>query len=211
MRRPTSAPGDSVLTVACSATLVGALLLLLVACGQATSTEQPTDTAQPSSTPPSPAETPTTEPSTESPTENPTASASLEPATPEPATPPPAATPGSGTGSAASCSGSDENRDFFASMAAAVDWAVYCPVLADGWFVDDGRYRLAGGGGSDQLRRPGTAGSSQQGLRSTGDGCARGRDVGAVDFGDRTGSLIAGDDGPGQSSSIGAPIRAGSS
>lgn len=47
---------------------------------------------------------------------------------------------------AAACAGNDENRDFYVAVAEAVDWAVLCPVLPDGWFVDAGSYRLAGGG-----------------------------------------------------------------
>jgi hypothetical protein len=126
----------------------------------------------------------------------------MEPATPEPATaapPNPSDQPSTNPGSAAGCSGSDENRDFFASMAAAVDWTVYCPVLPDGWFVNDGQYRLAGGGwmriGYDG---PGDDGILlQQGAFCTDDGgCVpAGQDAGETAFGDRTGTLVAGGDG----------------
>lgn len=47
---------------------------------------------------------------------------------------------------AAACTGNDENRAFFAGVAEAVAWDVYCPVLPGGWFVDTGSFRLAGGG-----------------------------------------------------------------
>jgi hypothetical protein len=100
---------------------------------------------------------------------------------------------------AASCSGSDENRDFFASMAAAVDWPVYCPVLADGWFVQEGQYRLADGGRLEivyvgpqraQITLDEGAFCTIQG------GCVPpGQDVGAAPFGDRDGTLVALDDG----------------
>lgn len=103
-------------------------------------------------------------------------------------------------GSAAACSGSDANRDFFASMAAAVDWTVYCPVLPDGWFVDDGQYRLAGGGWMEI----GYAGPSEARILlregafcgDSGGECApAGREVGEAAFADRVGTLIEGGDG----------------
>jgi hypothetical protein len=200
-RRPSRAPG-AVRSVGrwFHVILIGGLVVALAACGQATSTGQPTNTGQPSEAASSPAETPSSGSSIEPPIDNPTASTTPEPSLPESqATPPPAATPGTGTGSAASCSGSDENRDFFASMAAAVDWTVYCPVLADGWFVDDGRYRLAGGGWLEiSYDGPGDTRLilQQGGFCSSDDGCVpAGRSVGPVEFGDRTGSLIASDDG----------------
>jgi hypothetical protein len=62
--------------------------------------------------------------------------------TPEPtdeATAPPA-------GSADACTGSEDNRKFFADVAAAVDWPVLCAALPKGWFVATGSYRLANGG-----------------------------------------------------------------
>lgn len=98
-----------------------------------------------------------------------------------------------------SCSGSDENRDFFASMAAAVDWPVYCPILPDGWFVGDGQYRLAGGGWME-ITYDGPS-NAQLLLRQgffcdASDGCVPpGQDVDAAPFADRAGRLIAGADG----------------
>jgi hypothetical protein len=180
--------------------LAAVLSAVLAACGQATSTDQPTDTGQPSSAAASPDASPTVAPVSEPPGETPAESAST---TPEPVTPePPAtagATPADGTGSAASCSGSDENRDFFASMAAAVDWTVYCPVLGEGWFVDDGRYRLAGGGWLEiSYDGPGDARLilRQGAFCDSGDGCVpSGTEVGQVAFGDRTGTLVDGGDG----------------
>lgn len=99
----------------------------------------------------------------------------------------------------AECSGSDENRDFFASMAAAVDWTVYCPVLPNGWFVRDGQYRLAGGGWMEiGYNGPGNAGITlrEGAFCHDGGGCVpTGREVGETAFGDRIGMLVAGDDG----------------
>jgi hypothetical protein len=47
---------------------------------------------------------------------------------------------------AAACTGTDANREFFATVATKVDWDVYCAVLPKGWSVDTGSYRTAGGG-----------------------------------------------------------------
>ena len=84
-------------------------------------------------------------------------------------------------------------------MAAAVEWTVYCPVLSNGWFVDDGRYRLAGGGWLE-ISYDGPGDSRvilrQGGFCETADGCVpSGEEVGSTAFGDRTGTIIAGDDG----------------
>lgn len=200
-RRPSGAPGGigsigrrtrSVLLV----TLLGAL----AACGQATSTVQPSEAGIVPSVAPASSEAAPTEPPASGPGESPT---EAPPTTPPPATPEPAASPTApptaGTGSAARCSGSDENRDFFASMAAAVDWTVYCTVLDDDWFVDDGRYRLAGGGWLEiGYDGPGDARLilRQGAFCSESDGCVpAGREIGPTPFGDRAGTLIADDDG----------------
>ena len=44
------------------------------------------------------------------------------------------------------CTGSDANRQFFSSVALAVDWTVLCGALPKGWFLSTGTYRLANGG-----------------------------------------------------------------
>lgn len=101
--------------------------------------------------------------------------------------------------SASDCTGTDENWTFYESVAAAVDWTVYCPVLPSGWFVEAGQYRLAGGGRlAITYRGPG-------GARFTLDegawcqdesGCTpSGADSGAAAFGDREGTLVATDTG----------------
>jgi hypothetical protein len=180
--------------------LLAALLAVFVAaCGQATSTEQPTASTPPSSEG-APTDSATTDPGTDAPTDAPSTSA--EPTAPEPTATGPtgsSAAPTDGTGSASSCSGSDENRDFFASMAAAVDWTVYCPSLPDGWFVDDGQYRLANGGWMEiSYDGPGEARFvlRQGAFCETGDGCVpAGTETGDAPFGDRTGRFVAGADG----------------
>lgn len=175
--------------------LLAAITVALGACGQATSTDPSNPSDQAGSTD-------AVEPS--SPTDNPSEQPNETPGPTVPEPPPTApSNPQDGSsaspGSAAACSGSDENRDFFASMAAAVDWAVYCPVVPDGWFVDDGQYRLAGGGWMRiSYDGPGDARILlQQGAFCTeSGGCVpSGRDVAETAFGDRTGLLVAGDDG----------------
>ncbi|HEX5591207.1 MAG TPA: hypothetical protein VFX65_13030 [Candidatus Limnocylindrales bacterium] len=105
----------------------------------------------------------------------------------DPATPPP--TP------AGACSGSDANREFFAQAAASMHWSVYCAVLPDGWFVENGTYRLASGGRLDiTYRGPGGAHLSlAEGNLCEGsevDECApRDAVIGPAAFGDRQGEL----------------------
>ena len=178
--------------------LVAVFVLLLAGCDQATSTDTPSGSV-PSSEAGS-GEPGSPDVPTDAPTDTPTASA--DPNTPDPGATAPAgssADPSSGTGSAAACTGSDENRDFFASMAAAVDWTVYCPVVSDGWFVEDGMYRLADGGWMEiSYDGPGDARIvlRQGGFCDAGDGCVpSGIDVGDAAFGDRTGTFVAVADG----------------
>jgi len=126
-------------------------------------------------------------------------------ATPDAATPPAQSSPtAAGTASlaldpAADCTGTAKNRTFYGSVAAAVDWKVYCPVLPSGWFVDQGSYRLAGGGRLViGYRGPGGAHItlSEGAWCRDGSGCVpTGTDGGATAFGDRGGSLIAADGG----------------
>jgi hypothetical protein len=106
---------------------------------------------------------------------------------------------GPGGDAAADCSGSNENRDFFASMAAAVDWVVYCPVLPTGWFVESGQYRLADGGRLEIVYRgPERAQITlDEGAFCTiQGGCVPpGQDVAATAFDGQDGLLVALDDG----------------
>lgn len=127
------------------------------------------------------------------PTDDPVATdeASTAPATDEPSST-------AGTGPAAACAGNDDNRDFFAAVAEAVDWVVYCPVLGSGWFVDAGQYRLAGGGWMEIAYRgpDGARLEFRQGAACSDPGCVpSGEDAGEVAFGDMTGTLVVMDDG----------------
>jgi hypothetical protein len=81
---------------------------------------------------------------------SPTAAATSGPTAPPipGASPTASAGPGASPGDLAACSGSDANRAFFASAAAAVPWDVYCAVLPKGWFVESGSRK---GGAAGQL------------------------------------------------------------
>jgi hypothetical protein len=128
-------------------------------------------------------------PPTEAPTDGPTEA---------PETDAPTATATSGSGPAAGCAGSDENRDFFASVAAAVAWPVYCPVLGNGWFVDAGQYRLADGGRMEIAYR-GPSGARiqlRQGAFCEGDDCVPdGATIGDAAYGGMAGVLVELDGG----------------
>jgi hypothetical protein len=123
----------------------------------------------------------------------PTGSPSLEPET----------TPTSSAGTvihqAAECSGSDDNRRWFAGLADLVAWPVYCPVLPGGWVVDTGTYHLANGGRMEitYRNRSGQRLELHEGaFCSDGSGCMpAGADAGEALFGDQTGRLIGADDG----------------
>jgi hypothetical protein len=111
----------------------------------------------------------------------------------------PPASPSAPATPASACAGNDDNRDFYASFAEAVEWDVYCPTLPDGWFVENGTYRLSGGAWMEIVYRgPGGARFGlQEGAfcREDGDCVPDGTDVGAAAFGDREGTLVAAGDG----------------
>jgi hypothetical protein len=176
--------------------------VLLGACVGAGPAGAPTSGASPSDAPST--EAPATEPAatasaelTPAPTES--AASPSEPATASPAPPAESEEPTAALGAAGACSGSDDNRDFYAEAAASFAWDVYCPVLGPGWFVTTGEYRLADGGRLEiAYRGPGEATLT---LRE-GTFCAAanrclpaGTDAGDASFGDRAGTLVALDDG----------------
>ena len=150
-----------------------------VAAPSAESTPEPSATAASTPVP--------TAPPTEAPTATPTAAASAEP------TPTPTA------GSAAACTGSDDNRAFFEDVAAAFDWPVYCAVLPARWSVESGRYRSAGGGWMEMFYR-GPNGARfelhEGAFCGDADGCVpNGPNAGSAAFGDQSGTLVNGSDG----------------
>ena len=106
--------------------------------------------------------------------------------------------PSKGAGSLADCTGTSENRDFFASVASAVDWPVYCAVLPAGWF-DFGSYSLARGGRMEMTYK-GPSGARLElhegSFCQDPGGCVpSGTDSGTTAFGDREGTLVVAADG----------------
>lgn len=147
-------------------------------------------TAAAPSTEPSPSTEPTTVPTatpTEAVTPAPTAAASTEPS------------PTGEAGPADACTGTDDNREFFADVAAAFDWPVYCAILPARWSVESGQYRSAGGGWMViAYQGPGGAGFElhEGAYCAEDDGCAPdGADAGSAAFGDQSGTLVTGSDG----------------
>jgi hypothetical protein len=183
-----------------SSALLAVIVLLIAAC-------IPTTVAPPASS------SPVAVASASSSVEEPSASqeASAEPASEEPpasdvpaesaspAASESAASPSAGAGPAAACSGTDKNREFFQSAAAAVKWTVYCAVLPTGWFVDSGTYRSSGGGWLQiAYKGPGAARLElrEGAFCTTPDGCVpAGTDAGSASLGDRSGTLVKLDSG----------------
>ena len=162
------------------------LALLVAACG---STESSTPAPSAGSTTPGSTNAPGP---TGGPTEQPTGEAT-EPPTGSPSGAP-TDTPAPSAGSADACSGSDENRAFYASVAGDVTWQVYCAVLPAGWFVDAGSFRLAGGG-KLEISYKGPGGQRiemRQGTWCAGvDDCIpTGPDAGSASYGDRPARLV---------------------
>lgn len=109
-------------------------------------------------------------------------------------TPLPTVSPSPRPGSANACSGTAENRNFYAALAASVAWDVYCAVLPPGWFVDSGSYRLSNGGQLSITYR-GPAGARL--VVREGSYCAgvpncipSGTDAGSARFGERDARLL---------------------
>lgn len=194
-------PSRNRLTIA----LIAALALGVAACGGSTPTSRPaassgattapvtsdapgtdapaTDTPQGSETPTEPVATdaPTDAPATDTPTEAPSPTGSEQP------------------GVADACSGNDNNRTFFESVAKAVDWTVLCAVLPKGWSVSTGSYRLANGGKVIiSYKGPGgaTLALSEGAFCAGGDGCVpSGTDISDAALGPLAGTLVGLDDG----------------
>ena len=174
--------------------------VLVAACAGPTATEPPGSLA-PATATPEPATPESATPDASSATPATPEPATAEPATPEPATEEPVGEPTEPTddGSAAGgCTGTDENRAFYRKFARVVDWAVYCPVLPNGWFVGTGQWRQAEGGRLEiSYRGPNGAGAMlQEGSFCPGGDCVpSGEEVGPVPFGDLEGTLVRTADG----------------
>jgi hypothetical protein len=176
--------------------LFAVTLLIVAACvPEARPTETPdVTTPSPSASPTDVVATPSSSvpvDPTDVPVETPTSSPTVEPSE---ETPSESVGPG-----AAACSGSDANRDFFEDAASVLNWTVYCAVLPTGWFVNSGEYRRAGGGRLEiAYRGPGGARLElhEGAYCAAGDGCVpSGTEAGEASFGDKSGTLIATDDG----------------
>jgi hypothetical protein len=170
---------------------------LVVACGgSAGETDSPGPTATPVAEPTATADAATPAAVSPEPADTPAPSAPASPIPTAVGSEPPAS---AGPGVADACTGTDANRDFFESVAAAVAWPVYCPVLPGGWFVDAGEYRLAAGGRMEiTYRGPGGARLElrEGAFCATDDGCVpAGTELGDAPFGDLTGTLVSADDG----------------
>lgn len=125
-----------------AAAVVLAVAIAVAGCGTATTSTDPTTASSPPGTLPS-AGIPSIAAATPSAVETPDSpSPSDSPATPSPTRPVPSSP-------AAQCSGTSENRDFFATVAGLVTWDVYCAVVPDGWYIESGRWRLKDGGRLD--------------------------------------------------------------
>jgi hypothetical protein len=125
------------------------------------------------------------------------------PTTPKPTKTPKPSASGAGasldTGTAADCSGSDDNRTFFAGVAAQVDWTVVCAVLPKRWFVSAGSFRLAKGGKlliSYKGPNGATLSLSEGAWCTDASGCVpSGDDLGNAALGPMSGTLIGANGG----------------
>jgi hypothetical protein len=170
--------------------------LLVGACIPSTATPSLGATATPPATASASAALPSAsdQPSASATAEQPSASSptATDSATPSAAGASPSGS--TGPGSAAACSGTDNNRAFFQTAAAAVKWTVYCAVLPAGWFVDSGSYRGTSGGWV-QIAYKGPGGARfelhEGAFCTTPDGCVPpGTDAGTAPFGNLTATLV---------------------
>jgi hypothetical protein len=182
---------------ACLATLlVAAFVGACVGGSSATDTPSATDSADPSPAVPIETASPSSEPPTPLPTDPAESEAPSDAPGAESSGSPPAS---DAAGSADACSGTDNNRDFYADAAAALAFDVYCPVLPRGWFVDEGQYQLRSGG-LLQISYKGPSGAVldllERGPCQAGDDCMpAGTQEGSAMFGNRSAELVAKDDG----------------
>ena len=168
------------------------IAVLVAACG-ATQTSQPPASGSPAASQASaePAASPS---GTDTASAAPSAGSDGSPSPQGSASPLPSADASARPGSADACSGTAENRDFYAALAASVAWDVYCAALPQGWFVESGSYRLSNGGQlSITYKGPGGARLAvREGGYCAGhpDCIPAGTDAGAARFGDRDARLL---------------------
>ena len=168
------------------------IAVLAAACG-ATQTPQPPASGSPAASQASaePASSPS---GTDAASAAPSTGSDGSPSPQGSASPLPSADASARPGSADACSGTAENRDFYAALAASVAWDVYCAALPQGWFVESGSYRLSNGGQlSITYKGPGGARLAvREGGYCAGhpDCIPAGTDAGAARFGDRDARLL---------------------
>jgi hypothetical protein len=168
------------------------IVVLVAGCG-ATQTPQPPASGSPAASQASaePASSPS---GTDAASAAPSAGSDGSPSPQGSASPLPSADASARPGSADACSGTAENRDFYAALAASVAWDVYCAALPQGWFVESGSYRLSNGGQlSITYKGPGGARLAvREGGYCAGhpDCIPAGTDAGAARFGDRDARLL---------------------
>jgi len=178
--------------------LIG-IAALVAACGGTSTAPPAAGSVSPSAASPAGS---SAEPASEAPSAGPGSAGSpapsLEPGgSPSPdasGAPLPTVAPSTPPGSAGACSGTSENRDFYAALAASVTWEVYCPTLPTGWFVESGSYRLSNGG---QLSITYRGPSGARIVVHEGGSCAgvpdcipAGTDAGSARFGERDARLV---------------------
>ena len=178
-----------------------ALVAMVAACAGTAETPPPSDSPAVGSSAPS---APASAPASVAPLGTPAPTGDAEATPPDDtAAPPSEATasesPAPDSGTAAACSGTDNNRDFFADAAHALTFSVYCPVLPRGWFVDQGDYQLKAGG-QLHITYKGPGGASleliERGPCQEGDDCIpSGTEEGDRSFGELPATLVRLDDG----------------
>ena len=180
-----------------SLVVVAALAATLAACdGASGPTTAASSSPDQSAALPSASPTESAEASLPDPTVEPTEAVEPTPDETEPSDDPGASDEPS---SAAECTGTEDNRRFYAGVADSVAWTLYCPVLPAGWFVDSGEWRAASGGRMEiAYRGPGGARLElHEGAFCAPDtSCVPdGSEIGTAFFGDREGTLISTNDG----------------
>lgn len=175
-------------------------MFLVAACiGQDELQDEPSPTPTATGTAPVATDEPAQTPSPDA-TAAPTPAATAVP-TPVPTAPPAsdAPSPSGGAGSIEACTGTEDNRAFYAGAADSFAWPVYCAVLPARWFVEAGEYKSAGGGWLEiTYRGPGGARFElhEGAFCDDADGCVPdGADAGTAAFGDLSGTLVDGADG----------------
>jgi hypothetical protein len=173
------------------------IAVLVAACG-ATQTQQPPASGSPAASQASaePASSPS---GTDAASAAPSAGSDGSPSPQGSASPLPSADASARPGSADACSGTAENRDFYAALAASVAWDVFCATLPQGWFVESGSYRLSNGG-QLSITYKGPAGARlvvREGAYClVAPGCIMtGTDAGSARFGDLDARLLNPGDG----------------